>query len=307
MKVSVIIPCYNVEQYVTRCINSALEQIYQDIEIICVDNNSTDNTLQILKEFEEKFPNKITVLQELIKGAPAARNKGLSIAKGEWIQFLDADDELMPSKILNQVNYINTNPTIEVIISPFIKNFISNKKLYIETLENIWKGLIVSRAGCTCSNLYKKNVLLKILGWDETQKSSQEAWLLFSLLKHKSKISVFNEAETIVNERMVGSISYNNRVTNWERYIILRNEIWIFLKSTNTLNPEMEAVLNQTIFDSVRFVFKIDPKKSVNLYEKFVKNKFIPVTSEITTKNYLVLYNLIGFFMTEKIRTIITR
>jgi len=296
-----------VQEYISASILSALNQTYLDIEIICIDNNSTDNTLSILNEFKEKFPNKITVLQEFKKGAPATRNKGLTVAKGEWIQFLDADDELMPDKILNQVNHIFNNPSVEVIVAPLIKNFITRKNVYIEALDNVWVGIILSRAGCTCSNLYKKTAVVKINGWDETKISSQETWLLFNLLKQQCNISVYNKAETIVNERVCGSITFNNRIGNWERYVTFREEIWQFLKSVNLITPEIEKALKQSIFDSIRFSFKEDPEKAIALYKKHVKDKFVPIESKVTGKNYLSLYNLVGFSSLEKTKAKVRR
>ena len=103
--VSVIIPAYNVEAYIAPCLGSVLAQSYPKLEIICVDNNSTDNTLQKLEALREKHP-EIILLTEEKQGAPAARNAGLHIAKGEWIQFLDADDILLPGKISRQVSLL---------------------------------------------------------------------------------------------------------------------------------------------------------------------------------------------------------
>lgn len=76
MWVSVIIPCYNVEAYVAEALDSALAQDYPWLEVIAVDNNSTDGTLAILQTYEAQFPDKIRVLQEKKQGAPAARNTG---------------------------------------------------------------------------------------------------------------------------------------------------------------------------------------------------------------------------------------
>ena len=107
MLVSVIIPCYNVEKYIEECIESVVSQTYNNLEIICVDNNSTDKTWNILCQIKEKYP--ILLEKELKAGAGAARNKGLSIAKGDWIQFLDADDLLLPQKIEHQISLVQDN------------------------------------------------------------------------------------------------------------------------------------------------------------------------------------------------------
>lgn len=105
MLISIIIPAYNVEVYIKECIHSAFAQTHKPIEVICIDNNSTDNTWQKLKQLHEKYPS-LLIDKELKPGAPAARNKGLALSKGEWIQFLDADDLLLPEKIEHQAKLL---------------------------------------------------------------------------------------------------------------------------------------------------------------------------------------------------------
>ena len=90
-KVSVIIPVYNSVQYLRICIESVIKQTLNEIEIICINDGSTDGSLDILREYEKK-DNRITVIDQENKGAGAARNAGLNIAKGEYLAFLDSDD-----------------------------------------------------------------------------------------------------------------------------------------------------------------------------------------------------------------------
>ena len=90
-KVSVIIPVYNVEEYLQECLDSVVNQTLKEIEIICVDDGSTDNSLEILKEYAQK-DNRITVIMQENLHAGVARNAGLSQAKGEYVHFLDSDD-----------------------------------------------------------------------------------------------------------------------------------------------------------------------------------------------------------------------
>lgn len=91
IKVSVIIPVYNVEKYLRECLDSVVNQTLEDIEIICIDDGSTDNSLNILKEYADK-DSRFTILIQHNKGAGSARNKGMEIAKGEYIGFVDSDD-----------------------------------------------------------------------------------------------------------------------------------------------------------------------------------------------------------------------
>ncbi|GAA4084412.1 glycosyltransferase family 2 protein [Mucilaginibacter panaciglaebae] len=104
--VSVIIPTYNSEKYLAEAITSALSQSYHNIEVIVVDDGSTDNSLTIAKSFESK---KVKVFSQQNKGAGCARNKGLSQATGNYIQYLDSDDRLSPDKIAMQLAVLEKN------------------------------------------------------------------------------------------------------------------------------------------------------------------------------------------------------
>lgn len=98
IKVSVIVPVYNAQDYLEQCIVSILEQTLQEIEVICVDDSSTDRSLEILKKYE-KEDIRMRVLTQPNSGAGAARNRGLSQASGEYLSFLDADDFFEPDML----------------------------------------------------------------------------------------------------------------------------------------------------------------------------------------------------------------
>jgi len=95
LKVSIIIPVYNAEKYLEECINSALNQTYQDIEIIAVDDGSTDNSPKVLK----KYSDKIKIITKTNGGTATALNAGINKATGEWIKWLSADDALYPNAV----------------------------------------------------------------------------------------------------------------------------------------------------------------------------------------------------------------
>ena len=95
-KISVIIPVYNVEKYLPECLESILNQNFQDFEIICVDDGSTDRSLDILQEYKRK-DDRFVILQQRHAGAGAARNHGIKLAEGKYIQFLDSDDYFEPT------------------------------------------------------------------------------------------------------------------------------------------------------------------------------------------------------------------
>ncbi len=91
-KISVIIPCYNVENRIKKCLDSLINQTYENIELICINDGSTDKTLSILKEYQKKNKEKIKLISRENRGISATRNEGLDIASGKYIGFVDSDD-----------------------------------------------------------------------------------------------------------------------------------------------------------------------------------------------------------------------
>lgn len=99
MKVSVIIPCYNMKIYLAECLNSILSQSLKDIEIVCIDDGSNDGTKELLEDFQDKYDN-IRITSQSNKGSGSARNKGMELAQGEFVAFMDADDFYPDTDIL---------------------------------------------------------------------------------------------------------------------------------------------------------------------------------------------------------------
>lgn len=116
-KVSVIIPVYNVEQYLSKCLESVINQTLQDIEIICINDGSTDNSLQILEEYAQK-DSRIIVINQQNQGVAAARNKGLEIASGCYIGFVDPDD-WVDSDFFEKLYEKSENETIDILKGNF--------------------------------------------------------------------------------------------------------------------------------------------------------------------------------------------
>lgn len=93
---SVIVPVYNAEAFLVRCLDSLLNQDVEDYEIVCVNDGSTDKSGSILKEYKNAYPQVITLVEQDNQGLPAARNAGMAVAKGNQITFCDSDDYVIP-------------------------------------------------------------------------------------------------------------------------------------------------------------------------------------------------------------------
>jgi len=115
--VSVIMPAYNCASYIGQALNSALAQDYENIEIIVINDGSTDSTPDILASYGDR----ITVLNQKNSGSAAARNFGLRTAKGEYLAFLDSDDYWLANKISLQVEYLQNHPDTGLVYCDWIE------------------------------------------------------------------------------------------------------------------------------------------------------------------------------------------
>src|SRR5215813_6146334 len=112
--VSILIPCFNAERWIAQAIESGLAQTYEEKEVIVIDDGSRDGSLEVIKSFGDRIrwetgPN---------CGGNAARNRLLQLARGRWLQYLDADDYLLPTKLERQVAFLREHPECDVAVSP---------------------------------------------------------------------------------------------------------------------------------------------------------------------------------------------
>jgi glycosyltransferase involved in cell wall biosynthesis len=179
--VSVIIPVYNAAAYLDRCINSVINQTWQPIELIIIDDGSKDGSLSIANSYKNKW---IKIISQENKGASAARNNGIINSKGEFIQFLDADDLLSPDKIENQVKLLINYPDKVAVCStvhfldeenPFSSIPSDYEESFLEScddpqyfLTRLWGGLD-GKGSMIQPNawLIPKKILLKAGNWNE--------------------------------------------------------------------------------------------------------------------------------------------
>lgn len=174
--VSIIIPAYNVEQHIGNTIQSLLNQEYGNIEIIIVNDGSSDNTLSVIESYKQ-IDSRIIVLSQPNGGAARARNAGLSAATGDYITFLDGDDMLHSDTISENLKYLSANENLDWVSFPIvrvdandkpieIKNAyqdLSRSKLEFITAEDYIPRLIRGDlSGVCCGAIYRKKSIEKI-------------------------------------------------------------------------------------------------------------------------------------------------
>jgi glycosyltransferase involved in cell wall biosynthesis len=302
MSISVIIPCYNVETYIEEGLLSVLNQTLPAREIICIDDGSSDNTIQIIRNLQEKYPNKIYLyLNEKNRGATYTRNRGLAIAKGDFIQFFDADDILLPDKFEHQIKIISEcSYSPDIIVNDFQrKNIDGTFETYTFPADDAWCGLLEGRLGVTTSNLYRRENVIAVRGWTEELLSSQEYDLMFRMLVAGSLVLFDTKIISYNRERISGSITKSDPAGKWIRFINLRERIYNYLSANSMLKPERLESFRKIMFDSIRILYKYNKKEAIKLHQKYIQQIKINEPTLSTSKKYLSVYNIFGFRIAE--------
>lgn len=148
--ISIIIPVYNCQDYLKRCLDSVFAQEYKNYEVICIDDGSTDNSTQIAKEYDVRY-----YYQEN-GGQAVARNKGIELAKGEWLCFVDSDDAIEPDYLSKM--YEATKSDIDIVVCR-IKRINEDGSYNIDVMKKL--GIINNKEALVTVNLGPTNKLIK--------------------------------------------------------------------------------------------------------------------------------------------------
>ncbi len=295
VSVSTIIPFYNNADTLKSCIQSAIEQEIQGSEILLIDNNSTDNSLHISNEFAQNN-SQVYLYQCTEQGSAYARNLGLEHAKGEYIQFLDADDLLKKDKIKIQLEENKNNA--DIIVSPYTEHF-KGKKIAYNFNTDIWAALIEGKLGITSSNLFKTSSIRDIKGWDTNIPNHQDYELMFRLLKNGGLVQFVNSSLTIKRSREYHSISSETEQSYPKVGIELRENIRQYLQEKNILNEKYEKLALRYFYDKITWLYRFDPNEAVRLYHHYFSEK--KNRSVIPLKNRII-ESVFGFSTSRKIK-----
>lgn len=262
-KVSIIIPCYNQGKYVAEAINSALRQTFKDIEIVCVNDGSTDNSVEIIKSFENKYKNFIFLNNKENRGVIYSRNFAIKNCNGTYILPLDADDIIEPTYVEKAVKILDNNSNIGIVYCK-AKIFGNYDKYW--NLKPFNKSDILYENCIFCSAIFRKSDFLKIGGYNNNMKygcEDYDLWLSFI----EQGLEVFQINEILFSYRQYDetsrtTISLKNKKEIWNN--LIKNHINLYLNDENFLE---------------RLIFS-NPIKTNKKYKKYKKmfNKLFPIT-----------------------------
>lgn len=238
-KISIIIPVYNVEKYIKRCLDSVINQTYKNIEVILINDGSLDNSGLICNEYAKKY-NNIKVFHKENGGVSSARNLGIDKANGEYLAFVDPDDfidKYMYEKLYNSIKKFNS----EIAVSSFSyiingiedKQDISNKEIVFSkevVIEKYFQNVYPFNYSFLCNKLFKKELFnevrlnVKILVQEDTE-------IMIKLYNKSKKISYIGEAlyfYELRNESLTSNKISRGKITTEQAFL----EIYKYTKKS---------------------------------------------------------------------------
>lgn len=249
MKISVIIPVYNVDKFLSECLESVINQTYNNIEIVLIDDGSTDESGKICDEYGAK-DKRIKVIHQKNMGVSIARNTGIKLAKGDYITFVDSDDIINPKYIELLSSHANNNTLSmgnillfdkKIVDRPVKKDFIILRKDFIKLSE-------LFLLNSPCCRLYNLNIIRSNhLLFKEDLSLGED--LLFNLeyLKYIDKIFFINQDLYYYRQFYNDSLSskYNDKM--------MQIQFMLFDKYTDFFKNSIMEKQQCTIFDTQRF------------------------------------------------------
>lgn len=298
-QISIIIPTFNVEKYLSECLDSILNQTFKNFEVICVDDGSTDKTLEILKEYKN-LDKRIFILQQHHSGAAEARNNGLKLADGKYVQFLDSDDFFEPTMLEELYNHAeknnadltvcsskkvnnngeiiewgNPNSTIYRDIAPIEKVF--NWKDYPESIFYLFNVV-------TWNKLYLRNMLLENKLHFQNLSSCNDVFFGHAVQICAKRIFILDKDLIYYRAERPNNIS-EKRGKNAVNIIYALQELKSFLIEKNCYEDLKDCLYHIT---KTGFCWQISHCKKDEEYNVFIKTmeKLIPNAREL----YFIVY-----------------
>ncbi len=198
-KISVIIPVFNGEKFIAEAIQSVREQNYKPLEIIVIDDGSTDNTMDVVKS----LGGEVVIFSQPNKGVAAARNAGLERATGDLITFIDADDVWLQNKLHQQTSILNNNPEIEIVIGFLLILEFNNREEVTNEQITTGKSAMVFQLG---SALIRKSVFDKIGRFDTEFGMAEDSDWFFRVMEADIKVQIMEDIVQLYRQ-------HNNNIT----------------------------------------------------------------------------------------------
>ena len=248
-KISVIVPVYNVEQYLPRCIDSILAQTFTDFELLLIDDGSTDNSGKICDKYAEK-DNRIRVFHKENGGVSSARNLGLKECTAQWIAFIDSDDYIEANYLSYFIKYNNADDIYTQIIQGF--HVFADKNQIIQEIKYDNVEIIIGKQS---DYLEKKDLLHRWEVWGR---------IFSSEIIRKNKI-LFNESLRLCED----AVFWHTYICKLKKIVYIKSNGYFYYKPINY--NSLSSTYKYSVSDRIELT-KIYQNMSLELIRKFSLN-----------------------------------
>lgn len=283
--ISIIMSVYNVEKYLDECLQSIFNQTYKDIELIIINDGSTDGSLDIINKYRKKYSNIVYIEQEN-KGLSEARNLGLSIAKGDYILYIDSDDYIDSNMLQLMIDKIKEDDSELVIIGhrEFYDDIkgkdldiildVDDKKVYtgIEVANMMLDCKIM---GVAWNKLYKASKLKEENFYFESGRYTQDWYPTFKHISNLSKISFVNKPLYKYRLRSTSTTSKKNE-KRLEDYTYAVSNIINYVENSN-INFDKNSLTRFKVITFNRIIslyYSVNIQKQSSIYKSFKNSNY---------------------------------
>lgn len=285
--ISIIVPVYNIEQFLDRCIDSIINQSHRDLEIILVDDGSTDNSGMLCDEWALR-DSRIVVIHKRNGGLSDARNAGLKIASGKYIGFVDSDDWIAPRMyelLLDSISESNSDLAVcavlmkwdtgkEELLAPQINCILDSEEAQLELLrENILKQPVWNK-------LYKKNAIQDIMF--EAGKAHEDVYWTYRVIGRAKKISVIDYVGYLYYQRNDSIMGMNYSTKRLDAIQAYCNRYEYYKQNYPKLtNEALYSIWTECIYHGQMILKKLkgyEQSKSIDYLKSILKSH--PITRD---------------------------
>lgn len=302
--VSILIPCYNAERWIAGCIESALAQTWKTTEVIVVDDGSTDDSLAIIRTFDGR----VKCYTGPRRGGNAARNELLRRAKGNWLQFLDADDYLRPEKISRQLSSMESSGIeADVIYSPVTTEVWGGDVLQehsvaeINSSRSLFEQWVRWQVAQTGSVLWRRDALTGIGGWNEEFTCCQDNEVTLRAIQHGLRFHLCQHADAVYRIWTEDSVSRRDPSRLVRTRTMLNEQMLAWLENRGELTASIADAAAQMFFEMARTLAIYDLEQAAAYKQERVRAGYFRPSGPAAPLCYRVLHRMLGFSNTERI------
>jgi glycosyltransferase involved in cell wall biosynthesis len=295
--VTIGIPCYNGERWIRQCVESALAQTWAAREVIVVDDGSTDGSRAMLSGFGDA----IRVLEGAHRGANHARNEVLAQARGEWLQFLDADDYLEPQKIAQQFAEARDGADVDVIVGPvWIEENGARTASELDPQLDRWTQWLAWQLPQTGGCLWRKQALDALGGWKENQPCCQEHELYLRALKSGLRFVFAPTPHAVYRVWSDDTLCRKDPRLVIEVKTALIDDAQAWMAERNLWTEAHRRIAGRACFEMARTLAKFDLAAAAAYHAERKSRRLIHLDGPAAPKLYRFTYYALGFPMAEK-------